>query len=60
MKAMNVSERTPLQKKSDYHIFSQDDFLKPDDDLKRAIVSEELLAGIETDIREAFGRYHKA
>lgn len=39
-------------------ILTREDYLEPDEDLRRAVSAQELLIGIEADIRKAYrGKY---
>ena len=40
-------------------VLTRGDYLEPDDDLKRAIGAQELLVGIEADIRKAYRERYK-
>ena len=40
-------------------VLTRGDSLEPDDDLKRAISAQELLVGIEADIRKAYRERYK-
>ncbi len=44
---------------NDRFLLSQDNRLQPDEDLARALTAEELLVGIEEDIRDMFRRRNK-
>lgn len=40
-------------------VLSQEQHLTPDEDLTRAITADELLAGIEEDIKQVFRKKHR-
>ena len=54
-----INENVLIQHgQSETLVLTRGDYLEPDDDLKRAISAQELLVGIEADIRKAYrGRY---
>lgn len=50
-----VNEKIIIQRgRNETFVLSKEDYLEPDEDLKRAITGQELLKGIEADIREAY------
>lgn len=50
-----VNEKIIIQRgRNETFVLSKEDYLEPDEDLKRAITAQELLNGIEGDIREAY------
>lgn len=50
-----VNEKIIIQRgRNETFVLSKEDYLEPDEDLKRAITAQELLNGIEADIREAY------
>lgn len=50
-----VNEKIIIQRgRNETFVLSKEDYLEPDEDLKRAITGQELLKGIEEDIREAY------
>lgn len=57
-----VSEKIVIQRgKHETFVLTREDYLEPDEELKRAVSAQELLVGIEADIREAYReRYSKA
>lgn len=40
-------------------VLMREDYLEPDEDLKRAVSAQQLLVGIEADIREAYRERYK-
>ena len=56
-----VEEKIVIQRgKNETFVLTREDYLEPDEDLKRAISAEELLVGIEADIRQAYQKRHNA
>lgn len=56
-----LNEEIVIQRgRSEVFVLTQERGLMPDHDLERAIGSEELLSGIEADIRAKFRKGHKA
>lgn len=50
-----VKEKIIIQRgRNETFVLTREDYLEPDEDLKRAITAQELLNGIEADIREAY------
>lgn len=50
-----VNEKIVIQRgKNETFVLTREDYLEPDEDLKRAVSAQDLLAGIEADIREAY------
>ena len=50
-----VNEKIIIQRgRNATFVLSKEEYLEPDEDLKRAITGQELLKGIEADIREAY------
>lgn len=50
-----VNEKIIIQRgRNETFVLSKEDYLEPDEDLKRSITAQELLNGIEADIREAY------
>lgn len=50
-----VNEKIIIQRgRNETFVLSKEEYLEPDEDLKRAITGQELLKGIEADIREAY------
>ena len=50
-----VNEKIIIQRgRSEAFVLSKEEYLEPEEDLKRAITGQELLKGIEADIREAY------
>ena len=41
-------------------VLTKKEYQEPDEDLNRAISAQELLVGVEADIREAFRKRHDA
>ena len=51
-----LNERILIQRgKNETFVLTREEYLEPDEDLKRAISAKELLAGVEEDIRAAYG-----
>ena len=57
--AMNVGdEKIVIQRgRNETFVLMREDYLAPDEDLKRAVSAQELLVGIEADVRKAFSRH---
>ncbi len=56
-----VEEKIVIQRgRNETFVLTREEYLEPDEDLKRAISGEELLVGVEADIREAFRKRHNA
>lgn len=54
------NEKVFIQRgRTDTFVLSEEKHLAPDDDLARAVTAEELLTGIEADIREIFRKKAK-
>ncbi len=52
-----VNEKIVIQRgKNETFVLTREDYLEPDEDLKRAVSAQDLLLGIEADIREAYGK----
>lgn len=52
-----IEEKIVIQRgRNETFVLTREEYLEPDEDLKRAISAQELLAGIENDIRAAFRR----
>ncbi len=50
-----VNEKIVIQRgKNETFVLTREDYLEPDEDLKRAVSAQDLLVGIEADIREAY------
>ena len=50
-----IQEKIVIQRgRNETFVLTKEEYLEPDEDLRRAICAKELLAGIETDIREAY------
>ena len=50
-----VNERILIQRgKHETFVLTREEYLEPDEDLRRAISAKELLIGVETDIRKAY------
>ena len=50
-----LNERILIQRgKNETFVLAREEHLEPDEDLRRAISAEELLAGVEDDIRTAY------
>ena len=48
-----IQEKIVIQRgRNETFVLTKEEYLEPDEDLRRAICAKELLAGIETDIRE--------
>ena len=55
-----INENVLIQHgQSETLVLMRGDYLEPDDDLKRAISAQELLVGIEADIRKAYRERYK-
>lgn len=56
-----VEEKIVIQRgKNETFVLTREDYLEPDEDLRRAISAEELLVGIEADIRVAYRKKYDA
>ena len=50
-----VNEKIIIQRgRNETFVLTREDCLEPDEDLRRAISAQELLAGVESDVREAY------
>lgn len=50
-----VDEKIVIQRgRNETYVLTREEYLEPDDELRRAVSADELLVGIESDIREAF------
>ena len=50
-----ANERILIQRgKYETFVLTREEYLEPDEDLRRAISAQELLAGVEEDVRAAF------
>lgn len=50
-----IEEKIVIQRgRNETFVLTREEYLEPDEDLKRAISAQELLVGIENDIRSAF------
>lgn len=50
-----VNEKIVIQRgRNETYVLTREDYLEPDEELRRAVSADELLVGIESDIREAF------
>ncbi|HHV86361.1 MAG TPA: type II toxin-antitoxin system Phd/YefM family antitoxin [Petrimonas sp.] len=55
-----MDEKIVIQRgRNETFVLTREEYLEPDEDLKRAISAEELLEGIEADIRTAFRKKAK-
>ena len=56
-----TNERIVIQRgKNETFVLTREDYLEPDENLNRAISAQELLVGIEADIRKAYReKYNK-
>lgn len=56
-----VEEKIVIQRgRTETFVLTREEYLEPDEDLRRAISAEELLVGIEADIRQAYRKRHNA
>ena len=54
-----ANERILIQRgRNETFVLMREDYLEPDEDLRRAISAKELLRGVEEDIRAAYKDYH--
>ena len=54
-----ANERILIQRgRNETFVLMREDYLEPDEDLRRAISAKELLAGVEEDIREKKKKKH--
>lgn len=54
-----ANERILIQRgRNETFVLMREDYLEPDEDLRRAISAKELLAGVEEDIRTAYKEKH--
>lgn len=54
-----TEEKIIIQRgRNETFVLTKEEYLEPDDDLKRAINAEDLLIGVEADIREAYRKRH--
>lgn len=50
-----IKEKIVIQRgRNETFVLAKADYLEPDEDLRRAISAEELLIGVEADIRDAY------
>lgn len=50
-----VDEKIVIQRgRNETYVLTRVEYLEPDNELRRAVSADELLVGIESDIREAF------
>ena len=50
-----ANERILIQRgRNETFVLTREEYLEPDEDLRRAVTAQELLAGVEEDIREAY------
>ena len=50
-----VNERILIQRgRNETFVLTREEYLEPDEDLRRAISAKELLAGVEEDVRTAY------
>lgn len=50
-----VNEKIVIQRgRNETYVLTREEYLEPDEELRRAVSADELLVGIESDIREAF------
>ncbi len=55
-----VNERILIQRgRNETFVLTREEYLEPDEDLKRAISAKELLASVEEDIRAAYRKRHE-
>ena len=53
-----ADEKIVIQRgRNETFVLMREDYLAPDEDLKRAVSAQELLVGIEADVRKAFSRH---
>jgi len=56
-----IEEKIVIQRgRNETFVLTREEYLEPDEDLRRAISAEELLVGIEADIRKAYRKRHNA
>lgn len=56
-----ADEKIVIQRgRNETFVLTKEEYLESDEDLRRAISAEELLVGVEADIREAFRKRHNA
>lgn len=56
-----IEEKIVIQRgRNETFVLTREEYLEPDEDLRRAISAEELLVGIEGDIRKAYRKRHNA
>lgn len=54
-----VEEKIVIQRgRNETFVLTREEHLEPDEDLRRAISADELLVGVEADIREAYRKRH--
>ena len=54
-----VNERILIQRgKSETFVLTREEYSEPDEDLRRAVSAEELLVGVEEDVRAAYRKKH--
>lgn len=54
-----TSETIVIQRgRNETFVLTKEKYLEPDEDLRRAVSAEDLLIGIEKDIREAYRKRH--
>ena len=50
-----IEEKIVIQRgRNETFVLTREEYLEPDEDLKRAISAQELIVGVENDIRSAF------
>lgn len=56
-----IEEKIVIQRgRNETFVLTREEYLEPDEDLKRAISAEELLVGVEADIRKAYRKRNNA
>lgn len=56
-----IEEKIVIQRgRNETFVLTREEYLEPDEDLKRAISAEELLVGVEADIRKAYQKRNNA
>ena len=54
-----ANERILIQRgRSETFVLTREEYLEPDEDLRRSVNAKELLAGVEEDIRAAYRERH--
>lgn len=57
--ALVIEEKIVIQEeRNETFVLTREEYLEPDEDLRRAISAKELLVGIEADIRTAYQKRH--